>query len=290
MSVKQNADNALKNMFQDIDSINIDDVKSEGVTIRVGKQIVKLEVVSDSPISIEDEIREEFRLKIKEKLQEIKVRLNTQIQSLVESTTQVKIEYERKERELKNKLRRAQPMPDIFLAQAERGLSVVKGERAEELIWLVQGVYWPKTYGDLARMKEIEPNYSKKMMTHIIFMIRTKGNTITKVSTHKPIGLAYFEHYHQQRPDCWGSWQHPTRWERPDDIIKVAKDAEAVLENINPYSIATHNPRGLPRQSTVERHLRPISSNRRNTTGGQDAIRMGANSNNTRFGDDVWTT
>ena len=291
MTYKRNADSALQNMFQDIDSLNIDDVKSEGITIRVGKQLVKLEVVSDSPISVEDEIREEFRSKIKDKLQEIKNRLNTQIQSLVDSTTQVKVEYERKETQLKAKLARAHPMPDIFFKDAVKGLSVVKGDRAEELYWLVQGVYWPKTYGDINSMKEIEPNYSKKMMSHIIFMIKTKGNTVTQVTTRKPIGLDLFQHYHQQaRGDCWGQWKYPTHWERPSDIINIAKDAEAVLENINPFSIAKHNPRGLPRESTVKRHLQQMS--RRNTEAPRDqnSIRMGTADRSARDFEDVWTT
>lgn len=290
MSYKRNADSALQNMFNDIDSLNIDDVKSEGITIRVGKQLVKLEVVSDSPISIEDEIREEFRSKIKSKLQEIKTRLNTQIQSLVDSTTQVKIEFERKENQLREKIARAHPMPDIFMKHAEKGLSVVKGDRQDELIWLVQGVYWPKTFGDMNEMKEIDPNYSKKMMTHIIFMIKTQGDTVINVTTRKPLGLGLFQHYHQQgRGDCWGNWSYPKHWEKPSDIIQIAKDAEAVLENINPWSIAQHNPRGLPRLTTIKRHLRPLSAHRRTTTN-QDGVRIGTEDAPVRNGDDIWIT
>ena len=106
---------ALANMFQDIDSVDVDAIKNHGVTIRAGNKLVKLEVVSEQPIELEEEIREEFRIRLREKLQEIKNRLNQKVTEIVETTSRIRIEAERKEQELKRKLQRAHPMPDVFL-------------------------------------------------------------------------------------------------------------------------------------------------------------------------------
>lgn len=242
---------ALGSMFQDINSVDVDAIKNSGVTIRAGNKLVKLEVVSEEPIELEEEIREEFRIRLREKLQEIKNRLNEKVTQIVETTSRIRIEAERKEQELKTKLQRAHPMPDVFFQHAARGISCIKGEERNEIIWLINGIYWPKFYDG----KRIEPKYSKKMITQIVFFIRTKGEKIYEVSTRQLSGLNYFDHYHQQSPDCWGHWQYPATFSKVEDLIKVARDAEAVLQNINPHSIANGSPRGLPRKNTLARHL-----------------------------------
>lgn len=243
----------LAEMLRDIEGVSVDDINLNGFTIRNGNKILKLEVTGIEDVTMDQEIREEFRLKLGEKLASIKDRLNQKITEVVQYTTQIRMEAERKERELEEKLRRAHPMPDVFMDQAKKGLSVVKGSSRNELIWLVQGIYWPKTIDN----KPIEPKYSKKLLTNITFMIKTQGDVIKKVSTRQPIGLEYFEHYHQQRPDCWGKWHPQNRFNTPDDIIRIAREAEAVLENVNSNSLARRDPRGLPRFSTLKRHLIP---------------------------------
>lgn len=249
---------ALEKMFQDIDSVDVNAIKNTGITIRTGNKLIKLEVVSETPIELEEEIREEFRIRLREKLQEIKNRLNQKVTEIVETTSRIRIEAERKEQELKSQLQRAHPMPDVFFEHAESGLSCVKGRGHGEIVWLVSGIYWPKFYDN----QRIDPKYSKKLLTQVIFMIHTTGNKVTGVSTRQLIGLDYFEHYHQQRPDCWGRWVYPKDWSTPNDIIKIARDAEAVLQNVNPHSIANRSPRGLPRKETLSRHL-ATETNRR---------------------------
>lgn len=249
---------ALEKMFQDIDSVDVNAIKNTGITIRTGNKLIKLEVVSETPIELEEEIREEFRIRLREKLQEIKNRLNQKVTEIVETTSRIRIEAERKEQELKSQLQRAHPMPDVFFEHAESGLSCVKGRGHGEIVWLVSGIYWPKFYDS----QRIDPKYSKKLLTQVMFMIHTTGNKVTGVSTRQLIGLDYFEHYHQQRPDCWGRWVYPKDWSTPNDIIKIARDAEAVLQNVNPHSIANRSPRGLPRKETLSRHL-ATETNRR---------------------------
>ena len=274
---------ALSKMFADINSVDVDAIKNSGITIRAGNKLVKLEVVSEEPIEIEDEIREEFRIRLREKLQEIKNRLNQKVTEIVETTSRIRIEAERKEQELKRQLQRAHPMPDVFQEHAARGISCVKGQSRDEIIWFVTGIYWPKFYDG----QRIDPKYSKKLLTQIIFQIRTSGNRIHEVSTRQLIGLQYFDHYHQQSPDCWGHWTPPSRWSTPDDLIKVARDAEAVLENVNPHSIANRSPRGLPRKNTLARHMATVSNEKVSKAQEQEAVRTGRRYGNDAA-DDVW--
>jgi len=238
-------------MFDCLDTADVDSIVSDGLTIRIGEKVLKLNLVSQRRIDEVDEIKDELRSKLNDQQKIIKQKINDKISEITEYHHQMKREYTRKEKELKDILAKSAPMPEIYHNHAQAGLSVVKGSNKNELIWLVQGVYWPKYYDS----KPIDPKFSKKMISNVVFMISTNNKTVTGVSTRKPIGLDYFSHYHQSQPDCWGKWKYSTRWEKPDDIIRIAREAEAVLENVNSGSIAESNPRGLPRQNTLKRHL-----------------------------------
>jgi len=251
MSLEVRAQEALKNMFIDIDSVNIDNIKLDGITVRSGNKLIKLEVVHETPIEIEDEIREEYRLKLRGKLQEIKTRLTDKINDVVQMTSRIRREAESKESELKEKLRRIKSMPEITWSQAKQGVSIVQGETRDEICYLINGIYYPKFVND----KPIDPIYAKKLITPIIFFFRTVNNRITEFSTRKPQNLEYFPHYHQQRPDCWGDFKYERQFNNVDDLLKIKYSAEAVLENVNTHSIASQNPRGLPRKATLIRHI-----------------------------------
>jgi len=252
--LSEQASKALQDMYKTLDKINIDEIKTEGITIRSGKRLVKLQVVLDQEISVEDDIREEFRVKLRDKLQEIKDRINQKISEMVEMTNRVRIEADRKENDLKEQLRKATPMPDITLEYAKKGISVVKGRDRGEYIWLVQGMYAPKTVD----RKPIDPRYAKKLMTNIVFVIRTKDKNVIELSSRYPSNLEYFEHYHQAKPDCWGNWNYHITWNTLDDLIKLARSAEAIMENVNTLSMANSNPRGMPRRNSLEKHVRNI--------------------------------
>lgn len=300
MGLNQRAQQALSEMYDMIDSINVDDLKSEGLTIRQGNKLVKLEVVHEEDISIEDEIRHELAGQLSERMEEIKKRLNQRLKDALEMADQVKRECERKERELRNQIRNKQLMPDITEAHAKRGISVVKGDGANSYIWLVRGVYWPKYYitqktddrGE-AIVVPIKDALSKRMMSEVVFMICTSGDKITKVTTRKPITLEKFDHYHQRMDwtDCWGHWKPPATWKTIDDLIRIGKEAQAVLESVNANSMANDNPRGLPRRSTIERNgLEKAGKTRKKTTLEQEHIRMGVTENDNDEQEDVWTT
>ena len=272
-------------MFDCLDSVDIDKIQSDGLSIRVGDKVLKLNVVSQTEIPEVSEIKEEFRQKLNEQQRLIKQKINDKINEITEYHHSMRMEYRRKEKELKDILARSCPMPDITYNHAQQGLSVVKGDGADRLIWLVQGVYWPKTIDQ----KQIDPKFSKKMISNVVFMIETSKEIVTSVSTRKPIGLDYFSHYHQSRPDCWGKWKSQSSWKTPNDIIKIAREAEAVLENINTGSIADQNPRGLPRKSTLGRHI--VESKKSQNMGAlnQTTRRSGITTDVRREDGEVWS-
>jgi len=251
MSIEEKTKKEIEEMFGYLDGIDVDSIKTEGLSIRAGNKVLKLNVVSETPIPEIEEVKKEFRKKLTEQLQSIKSKINSKMTEASNYINGLKREYERKEMDLKDRLKRSSPMPDVFYSHSQKGLSVVKGSEKDKLIWFVQGVYWPKYFDS----KQLEAKFSKKMITQITFMIETNGKTVTRISTRKIIGLDYFSHYHQSKPDCWGNWKYASKWETPDDIIAIAREAEAVLENINSASIANNSPRGLPRLITIRRHI-----------------------------------
>lgn len=244
-------DKAKKQMCRTVDAVDMDGIKLDTVSVRIGNQIFLLEKVENSNIDLESEIREEYKEKLAGILSKLKQVIIEKMDQSKEMIDIIRRDYEEKEQQLKSKLNEIVPMPNINFEHARRGLSVVKGNREEELIWLVRRVYWPK-YVD---RKPIKPGYIKKMITPIIVLIITVGKHIRGVSTRQLGNLDYFAHYHQSSPDCWGNWEYPKTWSTPEDILDVANQAVVVLENINSMSLAIRSPRGLPRFRTLERNV-----------------------------------
>jgi hypothetical protein len=254
MDVGKKAKEDIEYLFAQIDSVNVEEVKNEEVHLRLGNQVFKLVNIGNIDESyIENKIREEFREKLSKKLETIKRKINTKLNQMSDFVTTIKNDYETKEKDLKQQLRNAITMPNVTMEHAKKGLSVVRGGSRDSLVWLVQGVYWPKYVNHQA----IEPEYSTKLITPIIILIKTSGNRITEVSVRKPIGLERFRHYHSfNRGECWGKWKYSERtWNNSDDIIAIAQEAQIVLENINANSPGDETPQGLPRLATLKRHL-----------------------------------
>ena len=287
LSKRVNSD--IEYMFGEVDKLNVEDIKTQGMTVRVGNKVLKLGLIEGETLSIEDEIREEFKEKLSEKTKKIRDEINKKINEMRDFVREIKNKADKKKREYDNLMGRVREMPDIDESYAKAGLSVVRGSRsdARSYLWLVQGVYWPKTLNS----QQIEPKMSKKMVSNVTFVIKTEGDKVTQVSTRKPIGLDYFPHYHQQSPDCWGKWKYPRTWNTPDDIIRIAREAEAVLENINKGSIATENPQGLPRKTTLLRHLIDNKTKKKIPTKlNMNTIRTGISTDLRADDENVWTT
>ena len=70
--IKRRAEKDIKYMFEQIDQVDVDAVKLDGVTMRLGNKIVRLVVDSESPSDVEDQIKEEYRQKLAIQLNTIK--------------------------------------------------------------------------------------------------------------------------------------------------------------------------------------------------------------------------
>jgi hypothetical protein len=251
MDIKDKIKSYQGSMFETVDTLGIDDIKSEVVKVRLGNKVYDL-VASETPETFdEDSIRKEFNKKIVDKIVNIKSSIKSKMDEVLSMVSSVQEEYRRKELMLKETMAKAVPMPDVNFSHAQKGLSVVKGRELGEVYWLVKRTYNPKFIDH----KRIEPLYVKKLMTNIIVMIITKHDMVTSVTTRYMNSLEYFDHYHQARPDCWGSWKYPNTWKKVDDILQIADDAVAVMENINTMSIARRTPAAMPKLSTLRNHV-----------------------------------
>jgi len=238
-------------MMATVDNLNIEDLRTETVTLRLGDTLYELVPKKGQPLDIEEQIRKEFEDKLSDKRNKIKDTIKSKMNEVSAMVSSFQDEFERKEKQLKDTLAKAAPMPDVTWEHAKKGLSIVKGNGRGEIIWLLKRTYNPIYLDHM----NIEPLYVKKLMTNIYLKITTRDKQIIDVSTHYMNSLEYFEHYHQRRPDCWGNWNYPREYKTIEDIIVIADQAMAVLENINTMSLAQRNPRLLPRLETLRRHV-----------------------------------
>lgn len=246
-------------MIEILDSINVDDINSKAMVIQIGGKTIKFSGVEIAEDDLETKIRKEYKDKLNAQQQRIREKINNKINQLLTMHRQKSEEMTRKEAELERKYRNTAKMPDINYNHLTKGLSVVKGSGNDELVWVFRAVYNPKFLDH----KPLPNRIINKIKTDVLIVVDTKGAAITGVSTRTVdpgSGLDYFDHYHQSSPDCWGSWKRPSKWSNADDIIKCAKDAEAVLQNINSGSVAHRTPAGLPRLDTLKKHVRDVDA------------------------------
>ena len=250
--LEKKVDDTLTDIKAIFGQVNINSIPLTDITLRIGGRVVKFTKSSDEDLPVDKEIKAEYQNKISAKMKEIYEVINNKLNEALRFAQSVQSEFTRQEQILKDRLAKAHPMPEVKMSHARRGLSVFKGETSGEICWLVRRTYWPKFVDHVA----IEPSYIEPFITPIFILITTKDNQITRVETRRLAGLELFNHYHQANPDCWGKWSnYKKKFSSPDEIIAVADEAEAVLENINSGSIANREPHGLPKFETLKRHV-----------------------------------
>lgn len=278
-------------MVNDISSINIDNLKTEGVRIVIGGktfEFTDLKVTENE--DLEEKIRTEFRKKINNQQKIIREKINAKINQLLILHQTKQQEFDRKEEELIKKYSDASLMPNLDKRHFIKGLSVVKGSRNDELIWLYKALYNPKTiilYNDHSekKRKRIPTRLINRLKKDIIISIKTRKNEVYSINTdyiNNNNDMRTFSHYHQTGGgDCWGSWKYKRKYKSPDDILKLAMEAEAILGTINKGSLATRNPDGLPRIETITKSVE-----------NSDEIDLEYKSNNEidEINEDIWTS
>jgi len=248
-------------MIADLETISVDNLKNEGVTLSFGGKTFKfkdLEIIKDE--SLEKKIRGEFRDKLNQQQDKIREKINAKINQLLLMHQQKQDELNRKEQNLKNKYKNTAMMPSITRDHFKKGLSVVKGSNHGELEWLFRTNYKPKFMviyedgsaytGSKKERYAIPARMVNRLDRPIFIKIITKGDQITSIQTLDPETMMDFSHYHT---NCWGRWESwkNKRWNSPNDILVIMKEAEGVLETINQGSIATRAPSDMPKFATL---------------------------------------
>lgn len=241
--IKNDISNYINSSDLDLQKINLN-----GATIRLGGKVMRLVVdTSVDTNDIEKEIRSELEAKLKSKLVELSSFINSKMNESLSMVESLKSEFQRKEKLLNDQLVNSHPMPSLALDHIRRGLSVVPAG-SDGIGWLVRKTYWPKFIDD----SMIDIKTQKKMITNVIVYITSKNEIVREISIRNFHNFDTFDHYHR---NCWGNWDwSKRRITNPDDAIKIADDAIAVLEKINSMSIAKRNPVGLPRLDTIRRN------------------------------------
>jgi hypothetical protein len=249
---EKNLDDLKSEMTNCLNVVDIEKIKLDKVTMRVGNKIVQLAVVGDaSSTSVDQEIRKEYSEKLTKKLAQIGDIINNKMSEVTAMVSQIKSEYDRKEKIINDRMRNMSPMPDVNLDMARKGMYVFKGDSGE-VCYLIRGKYRPL----MIDQKPLKPVQAKKLEADIFIMFNVKdGKNISMVSTRDINTLDYFDHYHQAKPDCWGKWMWPKDFKTPYDLFSIARTAEGVLENINTGSIANRNPRIYPKIDVLRKYI-----------------------------------
>jgi hypothetical protein len=262
--------NKHKEILDELESIDVDSIKAEGLRISLGGKTFTfkdVQVVNDE--SVEDRIRSEYKEKLNTQQQRIREKINNRIDQLLIMHRQKQSELDRKEEQMKRKFAETAKMPDLNETHLSSGLSVVKGRTNNSLIWVYHAEYNPRfiihypenMVSNRNKVKKpIPKRLVNKMKQDMLILIKTKNSQVSSVVTRTLKGNQPFEHYHQQSngSDCWGTWSYPQSWNTANDILMIAKTAESILETINQGSLAESNPSGLPRMNTILKAIEDI--------------------------------
>ncbi len=281
--------------FEDeVELSSLDNIKADGISIRVGGQIIKFVANDVQDILIEDEVKNELKEQYNKEVDTLKEQYNTLKDTLKTQVRQKNRELDKRESDLRQKIRDADSLPTINMSQMETGLTVSK-RNSRGYIWSFICVYAPRYVSD----KIIDPSFAKRLMTPIrIFVYTNQDWEATDVRLVKLINCQKFQHYHSmsEATDCWGDMKFSgTRLDTPEKAIDFMRTVQNTLETINRMSIGNRAPKGLSRLTTVEKHLlderpdpenntRTTSASRRNDRAGFDAD---VNSGETT---DTWST
>ncbi len=248
---------------------SLHDIKSEGISIRVGNQIVKFVADETQDILVEDEVKNEMQEQFDAEYDRLKETYNVLVQSTKDQLRQRTRDLDKRENELSDMQKNLVQLPVLTETHTRQGLSVSRRDDSRGgYLWSYICVYAPK----FINSKVIDPNFAKRLMTPIRIYVKADSNwKVTEVRFVKLINCDKFHHYHSMGgdSDCWGDWKYSGELvDTPEKALRFIRDIQAVLETINRLSIGQEAPRGLSRLSTVENHLldeRPDPQNDKRT-------------------------
>lgn len=259
-----------------------------GIKMMIGNRKLTLSVSSDDVIETE-EIENAVKVKYQNRLIEIKTAIEDKFDNVRELFDNLKFKLNDEIEKAKAKNNDDFIIPKINKGHAEKGLSVVRGDGPEDIIWLYRTLYKPITLSG----KPLSQKIIYKIATPVIIEIRTYRDTVKNVQVLKNFNLTKFSHYHAitgNTDDCWGNWEPSTlKWETPDDIIDIADYAINMLSDINDDSIGTSAPDFLPTFEEVRDSIRSPNSDE---MGEEEQIKddLEKRMNKEHVLNNVWTT
>jgi len=268
------------------DDIDIDpaDIESSGIDIRIGGKVYKLNVteMEDIDDSFKKEYKDEFDKKVAELNDAYQKKMNTLKSVFDEKVSELNTEIDK----YKAMQREISPVPALTSEHMDMGLSVYRS--GDSIVWTYKTVYAP-THVNANR---IDPAFAHRMITPVLLVMTVTNGNVIDFKVHKIIGGGKFRHYHSlsNSDDCWGSFSYSSvNVETPDDAIRLFNEAANVLKTINKYSLGTSNPKGLPRFSTVEKHLLDPDTEVGDVKYNQRIRNIGIDSVTTDNSDSVWS-
>lgn len=232
--------------------IDIEKIKHEGVSLRIGNQLVNFTFSSEKDLTPADEVVKDLQDKFDKQVADVKENFEKQKSQLKFIHDKKVKELEKLRDDLKDKLNDINIMPDITYDHFRRGLTICKD--GPNMVWLYRCEYKARYLNNYL----IKEDFVKKKLTKpVIVELKTNQNSVVSLKVLNIDG-SKFVHYHSfsNRDDCWGNWKfNSKRIETPDDAIILCDEAINVLSVINELSIANRAPRGLPRLPTIRKYL-----------------------------------
>lgn len=286
MSFESEAKRVKDELFGILESIDSGTIESNKIAIQIGGKIFSFE---NPTVSSEEDFQVGIKKDIIEKLNtqqsSIREKINEKMKELLVMYKTKEEEVNRKTIDLKRKLDNSALMPEISKRHTESGLSVTRSwNYTNGILYIYRAMYHPK----FVDRKPMSVRMINRLKRPILIAIETKGNSVASVTTKTRDGFRSFSHYHNSgSQDCWGKWKHPTRFSSVDEILQIAKTAEAVLENVNTGSVAETHPDDMPNVEALKKSVRNLSAKEK----GQRKRRMKEVFSDTVVDDeDVWTT
>lgn len=266
------------------ENVTLDDIQNinaDGITIRSGNKVIKLQVTEETVVDDTDAIRQEFAEKFQALMLKVKSDGEDYKNQLKYAFDKERDKLERKEKELQRRMSETSVLPELKTEHLHAGLAVALAGHGR-LLWSFKTVYAPKYINE----RRIDPTFAKRLVTPICIEVTTNAESrCIGLHVRQILGGKKFHHYHSMSnsSDCWGDFRYDgVKLNGPEDVIEFCKKAAGVLEVINEMSIGTRNPRGLSRLDTVKKHRL-----KRDDTVEVDEKKSAANSRNTRAGVDM---
>lgn len=271
-------DRTKEDVFTETD---ISGIQADGISIRSGNKVIRLQVTEEVVIDDADAIKQELEAKFEESYNKLVSEFDQYRDQMKSTLSREKTKYREKKADLERQLSESRTLPALTRKHLHQGLSVaLHGEQG--LVWAYKTVYAPMFVGN----RRIDPSFAKRLVTPVSIEAYVNGSgKIYDLIVRQILGNKKFYHYHSMSSssDCWGNFEYSgKRIPNPDDMLKFLQEASYLLETINDMSIGTSNPRGLSRLATLEKHLLAPEDRPEN-----DRTRSSTNSRNTRAGVDI---